>query len=117
MSSPDQNFTIRRGDDTPVIALALANADGTPADAPASWVWKYSSTASGAAIATKTGTSLVAVVMFGGTFLAVPITMSASETSALSPGQTYFHELHVVTAAGKNDTPLTGTMTVQSGIS
>lgn len=117
MSTSDQNFSIRRGDDTPIIALALANADGTPADAPASWVWKYSSGPTGQAIGTKAGTNLVAVVMFGGTFLAVPITLSASETSALSPSQTYFHELHIVTAAGKNDTPLTGMMTVQSGIS
>lgn len=116
MSATEQNFSVRRGDDGPAVAFAVLAADGTPAPAPTAWMWKYAASETGPAILTRTGTNLVSVLMNGVTYLAVPITLSATETAAMVGGQTYCHELEVTTAAGKLDTPATGKIYVTAGM-
>lgn len=116
MAATEQNFSVRRGDDSPTVAFALTAADGSPAPAPLSWAWKYAAAPGGPVIVTKTGTNLVSVILNGVTFLAVPVSLAASETGAMTGGQNYFHELEVTTAAGKLDTPTTGRIFVTAGM-
>ena len=116
MAATEQNFSVRRGDDSPTVAFALTAADGSPAAAPQAWMWKYATAPGGPAIVTKTGTNLVSVLLNNVTFLAVPISLSAAETAAMAGGQIYYHELEVTTAAGKLDTPSTGQIRVVAGM-